>query len=116
LLILAECKARAGDLDGAKILLDNLYKNRFAAENLPQLNFNNSNDAIQQVLDERRKELLFRGMRWSDVRRLNVEGRDINFKRILGEKEYILPPKSLKYAFLLPIQEIQFSGLIQNKR
>lgn len=116
LLILAECKARAGDLDGAKILLDNLYKNRFAAENLPQLNFNNSNDAIQQVLDERRKELLFRGMRWSDVRRLNVEGRDISFKRILGEKEYILPPKSLKYAFLLPIQEIQFSGLIQNKR
>ncbi len=116
LLILAECKARTGDLDGTKILLDNLYKNRFAEGNMPRVNFNTSNDAIQQVLDERRKELLFRGMRWSDVRRLNVEGRDISFKRKLGDREYILPPKSLKYAFLLPMQEVQFSGLTQNKR
>lgn len=116
LLILAECKARTGDLGGAKILLENLYKNRFSPADIPPVNFENSEDAIQQVLDERRKELLFRGMRWSDVRRLNVEGRNISFKRKLGDKEYILQPRSLKYAFLLPAQEIQFSSLIQNKR
>lgn len=116
LLILAECKARKGDLDGTKILLENLNKNRFASSDIPFVSFKNKDDAIQQVLDERRRELLFRGMRWSDVRRLNVEGRNISFKRKLGDKEYILMPNSFKYAFFLPMQEIQFSGLTQNKR
>lgn len=116
LLILAECKARNGDLDGAKSLLENLFRNRFSKVDIPAIHFKNADDAVQQVLDERRKELLFRGMRWSDVRRLNVEGRNISFKRKLGDKEYVLPPNSLKYAFLLPLQEIQFSSLTQNKR
>lgn len=116
LLILAECQARKGNLEETSVLLDKLYKNRFAPADIPTTMLNNREDAIQQVLDERRRELLFRGMRWSDVRRLNVEGQNIAFKRALGSKEYILPPKSLKYAFLLPKQEIQFSGLTQNKR
>lgn len=116
LLILAECHARKGNLDEAKQLLENLFRNRFPKTDIPVVSFRNADDAVQQVLDERRKELLFRGMRWSDVRRLNVEGRNIPFKRKLDDKEYLLEPNSLKYAFLLPIQEIQFSGLTQNKR
>lgn len=116
LLILSECKAREGNLDAAKSLLEKLYTYRFAPSDRPKITFKDREDALGQILDERRKELLFRGVRWSDVRRLNVEGRNIILKRKLADEEYILPPNSLKYAFLLPLQEVQLSGLTQNKR
>lgn len=116
LLILAECLARKNELKEVKTLLDKLYQNRFASEDVPVLTFKNVEDALHQVLDERRKELLFRGTRWSDVRRLNVEGRNISMKRSLGKNSYILEPNSLKYAFLIPNNELELSGLVQNKR
>src|SRR5690606_32754887 len=107
---------REGNLDAAKSLLEKLYTYRFAPSDRPKITFKDREDALGQILDERRKELLFRGVRWSDVRRLNIEGRNIILKRKLAGEEYILPPNSLKYAFLLPLQEVQLSGLTQNKR
>lgn len=115
-LIIAECNARNGNLNDAKVVLQELYNNRFALEDVPQISFANKNDALKQILEERRKELLFRGMRWSDVRRLNVEGYNITLRRKWDNEEHSLKPNSLKYAFLLPLQEIQFTGLTQNKR
>jgi hypothetical protein len=40
-----------------------------------------SDEASQLILQERRKELLFRGLRWIDIKRLNKEGAGIVLKR-----------------------------------
>ena len=58
-------------------------------------------ELLQMILNERRKELVGRGIRWSDLKRLKVEGRfDKVLQRHLNGKEYRLLDVSL---FRLPI-------------
>ncbi|MCA5006120.1 RagB/SusD family nutrient uptake outer membrane protein [Sphingobacterium bovistauri] len=57
---------------------------------------------LSQILLERRKELIGRGVRWTDIRRLAFE-RPIQMKRILLDKTYILENDDIKgFAFNLP--------------
>ncbi len=71
-------------------------------------------DALEQILIERRKELLMRGLRWIDIKRLNKEGRNIVLKRLVGDKVYKLDPNSPYYALPLPADVIRESGIEQN--
>ena len=74
-------------------------------------------EALRIVLQERRKELLMRGIRWSDLRRLNLnEATSKKLIRILNNQQYELNPNSPNYV--LPIQDnvIQLSGIEQNPR
>ncbi|MNT81080.1 SusD family protein [compost metagenome] len=69
------------------------------------------------ILQERRKELVFRGRRWSDLKRLNQDRR---FQKTLIRKikgvEYQLLPNSLLYAYRLPEIVIEQAEIPQNKR
>lgn len=115
-LIRAESKARAGDKDGALDDLNTLLKSRWNNEvTFTPLSATSSEEALQFVLIEREKELLFRGLRWTDLRRLNKEGRfKKDLTRTIGGQIYTLEANSYKYTFPIPDDVIEKSGLQQN--
>lgn len=115
-LIKAECLARNKDKDGAISLLNSLLMKRWKVGKFKPKTAQNDNEALEIILEERRKELLFRGLRWSDLKRLNKEGRNVVVKRMLDNKEYTLYPNDLRYALPIPEDVIEMSGMQQNPR
>ncbi|MET4081548.1 tetratricopeptide (TPR) repeat protein [Pedobacter sp. UYP30] len=117
-LIRAECKARTNDIDGAMDDLNRLLITRWDNKTVyPVIKADNANDAIQIIINERRKELVSRGLRWADLKRLNQEAKfAVTLKRTINGKEYILKPNDKKYVFPIPQNEIDGSGIEQNKR
>lgn len=113
----AECYARLGDKDKALADLNHLLQNRFVTGTFTPLTANNSEDALELVLTERRRELLFRNTRWSDLRRLNLEpNRAVTLTRTLNGTTYTLPANDGRYTYPIPPDEIQISGIAQNPR
>src|SRR5690606_17953343 len=76
-LIRAECSARAGMIDSAMSDLNKLlitrWKSVSGVTTYINMTASSSHEALQFILGERKKELIFRGTRWSDLRRLNLE-------------------------------------------
>ena len=74
-------------------------------------------DALAIVLTERRKGMVMRGTRWSDLRRLN---QDVRFAKALSRtvngRVYTLPPNDPRYTILIPQEAITNSSLPQNRR
>jgi hypothetical protein len=116
LLIRAECLARAGDYQQAVELLNGLLLKRYKSGTFDGLAVSSSAEALNLILLERRKELPFTfNTRWDDIRRLSLDlVRKIEIKRILNGKEIILNAGSARYAFPIPGNEIQLSGIEQN--
>lgn len=121
-LICAECYARAGEVTKAMGALNSLLKTRWAINETTKQSLYvdkaaaNPQEALNIVLLERRKELVFRGLRWIDIKRLNAEGRNIELKRVLDDKEYTLRPNDKRFALPIPGDEIALSGMVQNER
>jgi hypothetical protein len=112
----AECLARNKQLEEAMLLLNKLLLHRWKSGKFQAFVANNEVEALDLILKERRKELLFRGLRWLDLKRLNKEGREIDLKRVLDGKEFILIPNDPKYALPIPEDVIELSGMQQNPR
>jgi len=116
-LIQAECLARSGDAAGAMLSLNTLLKARWLTGTFVPYTAASAEDALSQVLTERRKELVFRGLRWTDLRRLNLEDRfKTTLTRQIDSTTYTLPPNDKRYALPIPQSEISISGLTQNQR
>lgn len=115
-LIQAECLARSGNIDSAMYYLNTLLRKRWKTGTFTDLTASTSSDALNQILTERRKELVFRGLRWSDLRRFNLEGANITLNRIINGNQYTLPPNDLRWVILIPDVEITRSGIAQNPR
>lgn len=116
-LIAAEAHARLGNSVSALSHLNSLRKNRYRTAQFVSLNVTDSESLLKLILEERKKELIGRGLRWSDLRRLNQEsGREELVIRKIDGQEYKLEPNSSQYVFPIPPQEIQGSGIIQNER
>jgi len=76
MLIKAECLARQGDAAGALAQLELIRKFRYKPEDYVPLVNTGAEDALKQVLAERRKELfLHGGLRLFDLKRLNMDSR-----------------------------------------
>lgn len=114
-LIKAECEARAGHTVTAMNDLNSLLEKRWKTGTFIPFTANNPFEALRIVLEERRKELLDRGIRWMDIKRLNKEGADIILTRKVDQKLYTLAPNSNAYALPLPNDVIKASGIPQNK-
>ena len=74
----------------------------------------NKQSALETILLERRKELLMRGLRWIDIKRLNKEGHNIVQKRVVNNVVYTLPANDPRYALPIPIDIIRATGMAQN--
>lgn len=115
-LIRAECYARAGNAPAAMQDLNHLLKARWDSSFTP-LAASDADDALRKVLTERRKELVFRGLRWTDLRRLNMDPRFADtLTRVVNGQTYTLLPGSQHYVLPIPDNEIEVSGIQQNPR
>lgn len=114
-LIRAECLARTGKGTEAVDVLNTLLRSRWARNTFPGLQAADDREALRLVLAERRKELLFRNLRWSDLRRLNKDPEfAVTLQRSLNGRLYSLPPNSERYTLPIPPDEILLSGIPQN--
>ena len=118
-LIRAECYARKGDktsaMNDVTALLTKRYAAGFVVPNPPD-----AAAALNLILIERRKELIFRGLRWIDIKRLNKEGANIILERLIKPDanspitSYKLLPNANYYALPLPTDIINITGVPQN--
>ncbi|WPU99077.1 RagB/SusD family nutrient uptake outer membrane protein [Mucilaginibacter sp. cycad4] len=116
-LIKAECLARTNDLTNAMSTLNTLLIKRWKPNTFIPVTAETQDEAIDKILLERRKELLFRGLRWTDLRRLNKDPKyAITLTRVIGNDTYTLPPNDPRYAMPIPDNEISLEGIIQNPR
>jgi hypothetical protein len=116
-LMRAECYARKGMVTEAMTDLNTLMVKRWN-KNIayPTFTAANAADALTIILTERRKELLMRGLRWMDIKRLNKEGANITLKRVVNGQTYLLPPNDNRFALAIPKEIINISGMPQNVR
>lgn len=115
-LMEAECLARLGSKDDALKSLNKLTATRYKTDSYVPYTATTAAEALAIILMERRKGLVFRGLRWMDIRRLNKIGANIVMKRVYDGVTYELNPNELRYALIIPEDIIQISGIQQNLR
>lgn len=122
LLSLAEAEVRSGNVNEGIKYVDELLDKRWKRDGSTGLSLykptikNNEAEALEFILTERRKELLMRGLRWPDIKRLNKKGNNIALKRVLGDKVYKLEPNSPRFVLPIPEDIINLTGMPQNPR
>lgn len=115
-LVKAECLARREQPGQAMQVLNTLLVKRYKSGRFVPRQADSREQALGTVLAERKKELVWRGLRWQDIKRLNREGAGITLRRELNGTVYTLPPNDLRYVFPIPPDEIAYSGIQQNPR
>jgi len=106
-LIKAECEARLGDTGAALAALNRLRKHRLSTDQYVALESQDISEVLDLVIAERRKELVMRGTRWEDIRRLNKEERyETALVRQLGDRRIELLPGSDRFIWSLPLEVI----------
>lgn len=117
-LIAAECEAREGSVERAMSLINKLRDNRIK-NNTPLVAIDRS-DALQKVLEERRRELAMSGMvRYIDLKRLNQESQFAKtVTHVTGEGTFSLEPNSPLYVLPIPAKVMRFNknSMKQNER
>lgn len=115
LLTRAECLARLNKPTEALADLNLLLSNRYKTGTFQPYTIINTQNVLKLILAERRKELLFTGLRWLDLKRLNIEpDLAVTLTRTINGKTNVLLPNSNRYAFQIPDEEIMVSGIEQN--
>lgn len=116
-LIRAECYARKGNTSSALADLNTLLQTRWKTGTFVPFTAASADAALALILTERRKELVFRGLRFTDLRRLNRDSRfAITLSRELNGTLYTLPPNSPLYVLPIPDNEINNNAIPQNPR
>lgn len=115
-LMRAECYARMGQLQPAMDDLNTLLSKRWKTGTYTPVTGLTKDTLLSFILQERRKELAFRDLRWMDIKRLNKEGAGIVLKRNVNGTVYTLSPNDLRYALAIPEDVITLSGMQQNPR
>lgn len=119
-LIRAEGYARAGNLSAAMKDLNDLLRTRYAKNPDGTTKYVDQTstdevDALSKIFVERKKQLILRNVRWTDLRRLNQDPRfAVTLTRTIGGQTYTLEPNSYRYTFPFPIEIIRASKMKQN--
>lgn len=117
LLVRAECNARNNKLELALDDVEILLKKRYKTNSYVRPQLADGNAVLNYVLTERRKELVFRGQRWPDLRRFSKEPNlAIAIRHVVGSSTYELLPDSKRYTYAIPEYIIGFSNIQQNPR
>lgn len=114
-LIAAEGNARIGNDEKARFWINELLSRRISYENFVSVEVSGQ-ELLKKILEERKKELVGRGIRWTDLRRLNQEPEfQVSLSRNVNGNLVTLAPNSPQYVFLIPDAEIQRTGIAQNR-
>jgi hypothetical protein len=114
-LIRAEAYARNNQIPLAMGDLNKLLKSRWTNSSFVPVTAGDIQTALTLILTERRKELIFRGTRWTDLRRLKDDPIfSVTPQRKLGTQMYTLAPNNPRYTLLIPASAINISGMQQN--
>ncbi len=118
MLIKAECAARAGNTSAALDALNELRQHRFKPEDYTPLQAADAAAALRLVIDERGRELMGRGFRWFDQKRLNKEAAfAATVTRTFKGQTYTLAPNGNRYVFPIASKYITMNPEItQNPR
>lgn len=107
-LILAETNARLGQISEGINILNKLLEKRWVNGQFTPFTANSETEALTLILEHRRKELAFRGTRWSDLRRLNKDPRfAVTQTRVMQGITYTLEPNSPRYVLPTPPRELE---------
>lgn len=115
-LISAESMARAENTSAAMDRLNQLLETRYSTGTYITRAAASPGEALAMILQERRKELTMRGLRWMDIKRLNKEGANIVLTRHVNGETYTLLPNDNYYALPLPKDIIDATGIPQNSK
>ncbi|WP_294345268.1 RagB/SusD family nutrient uptake outer membrane protein [uncultured Sphingobacterium sp.] len=116
MLMQAESLVRSGQVKDGIALLNKLLSTRYKSGSFQPYEVSDPKSALELVLNERRKELLFRGLRWMDIKRLNLEERNISIVRSVAGQVYTLKPNENRFALPLPYDVILETGMPQNPK
>ncbi|WP_312790402.1 RagB/SusD family nutrient uptake outer membrane protein [Sphingobacterium sp.] len=116
LLIKAEGEARNNKPAAAMALVNQLRAKRVLAKGNVALVATDADDALVKVVQERRREFMFRMLRWWDMRRLKNEPLfQKTYTRTFAGKTITLAPNSNRYVFPIAQYEINLSPeIVQN--
>lgn len=113
----AECRIRTGKIEEGLGDLNHLLKYRYVTGTSPHYTSLPQTDALALVLQERKKELVMRGVRWEDLRRLNRDNESkTDLRREIDGEMYVLKADDPRWTWPIPDNEIALSGIEQNER
>lgn len=117
MLIKAEALVRGGSYAQALPILDQLREQRFRPQDFNSLTATSQQAALQLVINERRKELMAKGLRWFDQKRLAKEGLVATQTRVLKGETFTLEPGSNRYVLPIASKYIVLNPeIVQNPR
>ena len=110
-LIAAEASIRLGDTNEGLHYLNTLLETRYLEGTYIPVENLDPQPALLKVLEERRKELVFRNQRWSDLKRLNLDPlTQTTISRTINGQLKTLTPNSPQYIFNIPARERAFES------
>ena len=116
-LIKAECLARKGKGEESLNTLNSFLETRFERGRYEKVSALEGDDLVDYILAERHKQLIGRNLRWTDLKRFNLEAnRQKILSKVVNGEELFLKPNDLKYLFPLPDSEIAGGHIDQNTR
>lgn len=131
-LIKAEAAAYLGEENEARTAINNLRVKRYSSNYGGYKIISSGDELIQEIRDERRRELCFEGQRWFDLRRYCVNSvlpesheiqhtftyyQDRESAKAVQRVRYTLEPYDEAYTLPIPYEVIEFNtGMEQNKR
>ena len=103
--------------DDAIAALNDLREKRFDPEDFEELEFDNNDELLEFIKDERRRELCFEGHRWFDLRRWGMPSITHTWHNDASSSStYRLQEGDLQYTLPIPDEAMEMNGsLIQNE-
>lgn len=115
--IQAECLARLGHTERALEVLNRVLRHRYETGTFQPHIPMPTDELVRLVIEERRKSLCFRGLRWTDLRRLSLDSENsIRLQREVNGRAYELSPDKPNYVMYIPENEILLNPMEQNVR
>lgn len=106
-LVAAESDARLGNLDKSRSTLLLLVKHRLTPETFlayeAKLNALNQSDLIDEIFNERARELAFEGFRWDDLRR----GEQPSLVKTYKGETFSLQKGDARYTLRFPVEAVE---------
>jgi len=106
-LTMAESAVRTGKVEEGLSYLNSLGENRY--REFEEWDLTDSAQVLELVFEERRKELVFKGTRWMDMKRMESLGIPNNPTRIIYGGQYLLNSES-QFTLQVPAYEIELES------